>query len=387
MKKVLFKIKSLGLGGIEKLTVDILNNLKLEDKKIVLMLEKREDFFKNQIPEEIEIVYLKSEKLEKIIENIKNKKRNIFYKILYNLLMNYEKIEMARNVNKYISLNKEAKMFIDYSGTATKYISKISIEKKIYWNHLSIGKMKYSKRERMLKRLNNYTQIVAICEEMAQEIKTIFPELSSKVKVVYNFIDEEKIKLKMKEDKKLEEELSKEKYCISVGRLSEPKDYETTIKAFKHLKKRGIKEKLFIIGDGDLKEKLNKLIKELDLEGQVFLLGMKENPYLYMKNANILIHSSKKEGFPMVLLEGMYVGVPIICSNFKTGACELIEKEKNGEIFEIGNYEELADKVESLLKNNELRKNYIEKSKKFVEKFYIEKIMNEYKNLIINLEK
>ena len=385
MEKVLFKIKSLGLGGIEKLTVDILNNLKLEDKKIVLMLEKREDFFKNQIPKEIEIVYLKSEKLEKIIENIKNKKKNIFYKVLYNLLMNYEKIEMARNVNKYISLNKDAKMFIDYSGTATKYISKINIERKIYWNHLSIEKMKPSKRVRMLKRLNNYTQIVAICEEMAQEIKTIFPELAYKVKVIYNFIDEEKIKLKVEEDKKLEEELLKEKYCISVGRLSEPKDYKTTIQAFKILKERGIKEKLFIIGDGNLKEKLNKLIKELDLEGQVFLLGMKENPYLYMKNADILIHSSRKEGFPMVLLEGMCVGVPIICSNFKTGAYELIEKERNGEIFEIANYEELANKVESLLKNNELRKNYIEKSKKFTERFYIEKIINKYKNFIEEL--
>ena len=385
MGKILFKIKSLGLGGIERLTVDVLNNLKLEDKEIILMLEKREDFFKEQIPKNIKIVYLKSEKLEKIIENIKNKKKNIFYKILYNLLMNYEKIEMARNVNKYISLNKDAKMFIDYSGTATKYISKINIERKIYWNHLSIEKMKPSKRVRMLKRLNNYTQIVAICEEMAQEIKTIFPELAYKVKVIYNFIDEEKIKLKVEEDKKLEEELLKEKYCISVGRLSEPKDYKTTIQAFKILKERGIKEKLFIIGDGNLKEELNKLIKELDLEGQVFLLGMKENPYLYMKNADILIHSSRKEGFPMVLLEGMCVGVPIICSNFKTGAYELIEKERNGEIFEIANYEELANKVESLLKNNELRKNYIEKSKKFTERFYIEKIINKYKNFIEEL--
>ena len=189
----------------------------------------------------------------------------------------------------------------------------------------------------------------------------------------------------MKGNKKLEEELLKEKYCISVGRLSEPKDYKTTIQAFKLLKERGINEKLFIIGDGNLKEKLNKLIKELDLEGQVFLLGMKENPYLYMKNADILIHSSRKEGFPMVLLEGMCVGVPIICSNFKTGAYELIEKERNGEIFEIANYEELANKVESLLKNNELRKNYIEKSKKFTERFYIEKIINKYKNFIEEL--
>ncbi|MCF2612350.1 hypothetical protein I6E15_04955, partial [Fusobacterium perfoetens] len=57
MGKILFKIKSLGLGGIERLTVDVLNNLKLEDKEIILMLEKREDFFKEQIPKNIKIVY------------------------------------------------------------------------------------------------------------------------------------------------------------------------------------------------------------------------------------------------------------------------------------------------------------------------------------------
>ena len=106
-----------------------------------------------------------------------------------------------------------------------------------------------------------------------------------------------------------------------------------------------------------------------------------------MKYADLFLHSSKKEGFPIVLLEAMYVGVSIICSNFKTGAYELIEKERNGEIFEIGNAKEFADKIEKLLRDKELRKNYSEKSKKFVERFYIEKIMNEYRNLITNLEK
>lgn len=386
MEKILFKIKSLGLGGIERLAIDILNNLKFENKKIVLMLENRENFFKNQIPREIEIVYLKSEKLEKIIDKIKNKKKNIFYRKIYKLLLKYERMEMARNINRYIFSNKESKIFIDYSGTAEEYISKIKIEKKIYWDHLSIGKMKNSrKRKRLLKRLDNFSQIVTICEEMAQEIREILPELSFKIKMIYNFIDENKIEKKLNEDKKLQEELSEERYCVSVGRLAEPKDYETTIKAFRILKEKGIKEKLFIIGDGYLKEKLNDLIKEMNLENQIFLLGAKSNPYIYMKYANLLIHSSKKEGFPIVLLEGMYGGVPIISSNFKTGACELIEKEKNGEIFKTGDYKDLANKIEKLLNNKDLRNKYSEKSKDFVKKFYLKEAIKNYKNFIESL--
>lgn len=386
MGKVLFKIRYLGLGGIERLTIDILNNINLKDKKIVLMLEERNELFKGQLPKELEIVYIKSEKLQRILEYLqKNKKGNVFYKILFELLMNYEKIHMANNINKYIEENKNIKIFIDYSGSATKYIDKIKCKYKIYWSHLGLGNISESKRKRLLKRLNNYDYIIAICKEMERELKDNFKEISSKIKMIYNFIDENKIEKKLNEDKKLQEELSKERYCVSVGRLTEPKDYETTIKAFKILKEKGIKEKLFIIGDGRLKEKLNDLIKSEHLEEQVFLLGAKDNPYIYMKYADLFLHSSNLEGFPMVFLESMYIDTPIISSNFKTGACELIEKEKNGEIFKIGNYKEFADKIEKLLSDEKLRKEYSEKSKKFVKKFYIENILKEYEKLIESL--
>lgn len=101
-----------------------------------------------------------------------------------------------------------------------------------------------------------------------------------------------------------------------------------------------------------------------------------------MKNAKIFIHSSFFEGFGLVITEAMYLEIPIITSNFKAGSFELIEKEKNGEIFEIGNYKELAEKIEKLLKNDELKKEYISKSKKLVEKFYLENIIKEYEKIM-----
>ena len=387
MEKILIKMRGFELGGVERLVIDIINNLELKNKKIVLITEGKDNFFKNQLKKEVEIVYVKPEKVYEYLEYFdKKRKKNIFFKLAYSLTNSYKKYKFAKNINDYIKKNK-VRMFIDYTGTAMKYVSKIKVKNKVYWRHGALNEDEIKRKKKFGKYLNDYDKIILICEEMEEQFKKNFSKVAFKMKKIYNFIDEKKIDAHLVENKELQEILSKENYCVSVGRLSEEKDYETTIKAFKILKERGIEEKLFIIGDGDLKEKLNDIIKREELDESVFLLGAKHNPYIYMKHADLFLHSSKTEGFCLVIAEAMYVGTPIITSNFKVGAYELIEKEKNGEIFEIGDYEEFANKIEKLLKDKKLRKNYVEKSKKFVERFYIEKIMNEYRNLIINLEK
>ena len=154
------------------------------------------------------------------------------------------------------------------------------------------------------------------------------------------------------------------------------------IEAFSILKSKGIKEKLYILGDGELRTELEQIIKEKKLENEIILLGSKANPYIWMKSAKLFIHSAIFEGFGLVITEAMYLEIPIIISNFKAGSFELIEKEKNGEVFEIGNCNEFAEKIEKLLKNDDLRKEYINKSKKLVEKFYLENIIKEYEKIM-----
>ena len=203
---------------------------------------------------------------------------------------------------------------------------------------------------------------------------------------IYNFINFEKIEEKLEKfDLNMQEkEMIKENYCISVGRLATVKDYETTINAFKILSEKGINEKLYIIGDGNNRKNLEKMIKVSRLENQIFLLGAKNNPYIWMKNADIFIHSSKLEGFGLVLVEAMHCGVPVISSNFKCGAKEILLNGECGELFEIGNDEELAQKIEKLLFDNDRRKKYILKSREIVDKYSMEKILKNYKELIEN---
>lgn len=387
MKKILFKVKGLGIGGIERLAIDILNNLELEDKKIVLLVEnKEENFLEDQLDKNIEKIYLKPDWFNPFLIKIKSRKKNIFYKLLYNILMNYEKIILSKNINNYIKNNKEAEIFIDYNGEAGKYIHKIKNIKKIVWIHLSFSGIKENKRKKLEKRFQNFDKIVTICDEMEEEVRKLFPNLEEKIIKIYNFINFEKIEEKLEKfDLNMQEkEMIKENYCISVGRLATVKDYETTINAFKILSEKGINEKLYIIGEGEHRKNLERTIKENKLEDQIFLLGQKNNPYIWMKNADMFIHSSKLEGFGLVLVEAMYCGVPIISSDFKCGAKEILSNGEYGELFEIGNFEELAQKIEKLLFDNDKKQKYILKAREIVDKYSIEKILKHYKELIEN---
>ena len=92
-KKLLFYNGSLRMGGIERVLVEVLQNIDKSKINIDLVIEdetKTLNVFEKDIPKEIEIFYLKSEKLIKITDSFRKKKKNIFYKVAYNLLMNYE---------------------------------------------------------------------------------------------------------------------------------------------------------------------------------------------------------------------------------------------------------------------------------------------------------
>ena len=173
-------------------------------------------------------------------------------------------------------------------------------------------------------------------------IKLTFP-LKNKVDFLYNPIDFEKIKL-LAEEKflKSEEILSNQKYCLMIARLDcVPKDFETLFRAYEIAKEKGYDGKLYLIGDGPDKEKVENLRKNSFVSKDIVLLGRKENPYNWLKKADKLILSSKYEGFAMVLLEGLCLEKEVISSNCKTGPKEILNNNR-GVLFETGNFKELS---------------------------------------------
>jgi glycosyltransferase involved in cell wall biosynthesis len=390
-KNVLFRSGSLRMGGLERVLIEVLQTIDKEKYNISLMIDDdcgEGNIFEKDIPREIKYYFLKSQDLIKKTEYYKEKRKNIFCKLMYNLYMNLETFIMCRESRKILKKIGEIDVLIDFDAGASKYIDKISAKKKIVWIHNSIPKLKKkkSKIERFGKRLEKYDKVVAICDEMKKELQEIYPKIKEKIIRIYNPFNFERIEKLKKDDTDLtdnDKKLLGKKYIVAIARLdSVQKDFSTLIKAFKIVKEKGMEEKLYIIGDGPSKKEIEQEIKKIGLEKEILLLGNRKNPYIWLKNSLFFVHSSKYEGLPTVLIEALICNKMIISSNCPTGPKEILNNESCGELFEVGNYHQLADLLEKYLIDKERNNKFLQEILKRKEDFNKEKIIKEYENLI-----
>lgn len=166
------------------------------------------------------------------------------------------------------------------------------------------------------------------------------------------------------------------KNLISVGRLSKEKGYEDLIYVFNEIMKKDDKFHLDIIGDGNEKEKLNNLIKKLNLEKNITLHGYQSKEYInrYLEKASLYLMCSFEESFGIVLIEAGSFGVPAICFDSAQGANEIIENKKSGYLIANRNKKEMAKKTIELIKDSSTLKDFGKKSREIAEKYKFENV-------------
>ena len=396
MRTIVISSGDLTMGGLQKVLVEYLKLIDKNKYKIVLLITNdygKKNLFLEEIPKNVEIQFVRPYNLvSKIAELSKNRK------ILNRLLLKRYRYRSKR-VFKSIFLEKLSKLgkidlIIDFDGGLKSILDNLKAEKKIIWIHSSIRKHKQdnkSKISRYGEELKKYDKIIAICKEMNEEIKELYPSLSHKIEYIYNPLDCNNIIEQGNENiekmTSYEKELIESDYFLAISRLDAvQKDFETLIEGYLILKNKGIKERLYIIGEGDGRVKIEKMIEEKKLVEDVILLGEKKNPYIWIKHSKLFIHSSRYEGLPTVLLEALMMDKFIVSSNCPTGPTEILTKPKVGELFNVGDANQLAEKVlkilydkdyqKELLKNIQLKKKEFELSE-ITEKFHktIEKSM------------
>ena len=130
------------------------------------------------------------------------------------------------------------------------------------------------------------------------------------------------------------EKPKKRKFTIvAVGRLVEAKRFDRLINVCGMLKQNHYDVDTWIIGEGHLRNELEDQIKELHLQDNVFLLGFKNPPYAYMREADLFVSTSDVEGYPLVVCEAMTLGLPIVATKI-TGPMELLENNRYGLLVE-----------------------------------------------------
>ncbi len=230
-------------------------------------------------------------------------------------------------------------------------------------------------------------RIVSISKRVKDKLIDFYGIEAHKLKVINNAIDIKKIN-NMKKDKIsghrdifYNENLIK---FIIVGRLRVEKGHDYLIKAFSKVKVHLPNSKLIIIGDGPLRKELEQLIEKLALKNEVLLMGLRKNPYKYMAKSDIFVLSSKNEGFPIVLLEALACGLPIISTDCETGPREILDNGRYGLLAKVMDINDLAEKMINLANNTPLLEDLSKLSIKRAENFDIKKSLKEWIILIEN---
>lgn len=145
------------------------------------------------------------------------------------------------------------------------------------------------------------------------------------------------------------EDLPNRPYLVAVGRLVPQKDYPTLLTAFAEAHGRGLNTDLLILGSGSQEAPLKELVNKLGIAKQIHFKGQVENPYPYIQHAKALVLSSVYEGFGLVLLEAMTLGVPCISTNSPSGPAEILADGEAGVLVPPRNPSALAGAMLQLI--------------------------------------
>ena len=355
MKKLLFGITGLTLGGAERVLVDLTN--KLCDKYDITILT----------------IYAKGE-LEKQLNPKVNLKS--LYDVRYDELSKKQKILIPLKL--YFNKNRVYKKKIkgDYDveiafleGPITRLFSvKNKKTRKIAWIHNDIslvfgtGIKAKIKKEADRKIYSKYDTLIFVSIDNMKKFREVYKDTVRneylepvKKDVIYNYIESKNVieKAEAKQDVTFDENKLN---FVTVARLVPQKAIDRIIKVHSKLIENKLDHNFYVIGDGPEKEKLENMVKEYNVSNTFHLLGKKENPYPYIKNSDYFCLLSNFEGYGMVLEEAKILGKSIIITN--TAAREAVEKYENSLIIE-NNEEKIYEELKKIIENNNKNKENI----------------------------
>lgn len=379
---ILYIINSLQIGGSQKVLIDNINELSVEKYNF-------------------QIITLSKQKSENSIFNIvKLNKRVAIHEIDFEFpndysIFGYLKLiyltKQQINVNKQI--NEIAFSFkphiIHFHTSPRELVLKRFIEfnsKYIFTDHTlrvnktELGIIKTKFLSRLFKQLYNSFNVIAVSKAIKENLyangvidKKI--EIGEVINGVYlnNELYEENIR-------------NNELVLIYVSRICAGKGHEVLIRAWQTLSDISQK-KLILVGEDSLNGEIQNLTKVLNCNDTVVFTGSVSDPLSYLKESNMGVFPSFKEGLPLALLEKMSIKLPVIVSDIPE-LTSIIENFKNGLTFKVGDFQDLANKIRYLYQNTELKIQLGESAKDFIEEEYdikknIQALDNYYQNITL----
>ncbi|WP_421379177.1 glycosyltransferase [Paraburkholderia sp. DD10] len=372
-RRILFHINDFGKGGTE---TSLLAWLKVLDRRLfalslsVTYPTEELAFWRAQgIPDDVPVHVLASSRWMYALHGAqRQRKLNVPLKLLHKALTYCLIRPLA--ANRFRRLAGGHEMVCDFDFSLRHLAGKYGVP----WfgvSHFSLATRLGGKSRRYVaRRVRHYARydaIAVLTPDMLREARDLFAGQPSHVAELPNVIDVESLRLKARPSI----ERPAESFIVSVARLDEgQKDHKTLLRAFaQHRAKRLRPVDLVLIGEGRDRAALEELARELGIRESVHFLGFRANPFPYIRAAEMLILSSRYEGFGMVLGEAMALGTPVISTDCPTGPRDLLEGGKAGLLVPPGDVDALARAIERLQTDTELRQTLVRRADRKVATF------------------
>lgn len=354
----------MGKGGVSKSLASLLHYIDYSKYNVDLFLFAQKGLYLTDIPNEVNLLPANETGIELLKKGYiwSLLKRKLSYRLLPRISSLEIQWSLFWKLNKFAfrTNNKEYDVAISYNdGVELFYlIDFIKAQKKIGYNHTSYTNKLTYKPSLDLKYYNKLDYIVTVSEQCAIELKKVFPSEASKVKVIENIVDKDSLfYLAGKKDPfyELVEDRENTTVIVTVAGLYVRKGFDFSSAALGKLKKEGYCFKWFIVGVGPDEKEVKRFIYDNGISNETVFLYEQNNPYKYVKWADVFMLTSHAEGKSIAVEEAKLLEKPILITHYSS-AYDQINHNETGIIAEMNN-ESVCDELRRLLNDKDLRRN------------------------------
>jgi len=355
-------LPSLVVGGAERMMLNIATGLSQRGYDVDLVLVNAEGDFLKNVPEDVRLVDLRASRvltsLPRLIRYLQNSEPDTLLSTITptNVVAVWATLVPGINVKHVIRVARPESEAAEVQENTKKERITAALARQFY---------PYA------------DEIVAISEGVADDLckNTSLDQIH----VIYNPVVTEELKQKAREPVSHPWFSEDVPVILGVGRLVDQKDFSTLVRAFAQLRKN-CEAKLVIYGDGDKRTELERLVDKLDIEDDIDLPGFTDNPYKYMKCADVFVNSAKHEGFGNVIIETMATGTPIVATDCPGAPAELLGEGEFGHLVPVGDHDSMTGGIKRML-NDPTDASILRKR---AEVFSLDSAINKYSSVLFD---
>lgn len=364
-KKLIFITEALWIGGIESALVNLLNRIDYEKYDVTCLVLRGSLDLADRMPPECRLIVAdrqqpvtfgeayKYKRMYNLMEEPQHatKLRRFIWKALCAFLRAPEARLYAAYVKKQLGEEHFDTAIIYSDRVAETAVRAVNADKFLMFYHHGAMRREYHDTYGYKKA----EKIIAVSELLAEKLKKYRPQYAEKIIAVNNLIDIERIKRMSAEEP--ETKFPKERFnIVSCGRLSEAKGMDIAVSACGELVSAGFTNiRWWIVGGGPEEDALREQIAKLHLEEYVMLLGMRSNPYPYIRMADLYVQPSRFEGHCVTVMEARILAKPILAT--KNAAREQINDGCDGMLCDT-DASSIAGGIRVLVEHSELREKF-----------------------------